>query len=435
MVGKQNVFDKQFKRVAIDNPKRGNGDKAMTKATQFKTILRLSTAVLVTGLFALPQSADAHSYTYQQGYQHHQQTQGVVRETGVTIMDHFTTQINAMQLAIVEALRLQTGQLSGNIKEQTAATHNLADLQDDRMVAARIENARYQAMIASQNGNSACNVITSAMVGGSQDAWIARTRESLAEAQLAFDQGAPGTPSAFGRGAAIEARLNRHCEIYATQADVEAGLCERVASDSTISGANLSARKSLFAANTYSPAQQAAALDFMNNAFSPRPQAALPAGFARTPQGREIAAARNANTARGSIGWDVVNDVFARRTGMAPEFVSTPDGKQPMKDWAEATAAKVIGYAPSNNFPNGVSWQDWYELRSRAWYQDPEWSMRSQGGDEVQAIKDMAAMMSFLVYQNYQNYLEFQKMNTILAAQLTILSETTRNMNAVPGAN
>lgn len=74
------------------------------------------------------------------------------------IINHFTTEINAMQLAIIEGMRLSTGQLTGNLREQSAATHNLADLQDDREVVRRIEDARLQAIRESASGSSVCNV-------------------------------------------------------------------------------------------------------------------------------------------------------------------------------------------------------------------------------------------------------------------------------------
>src|SRR5690606_873748 len=83
------------------------------------------------------------------------------------IIDHVTTEINAMQLAIIEAMRLSTGQLSGNLKEQNAANANIADLQDDRAVVARIEEARMQAMRDAASGASTCNVITGNLGGGS----------------------------------------------------------------------------------------------------------------------------------------------------------------------------------------------------------------------------------------------------------------------------
>jgi Ca-activated chloride channel family protein len=47
----------------------------------------------------------------------------------------------AMQLAITEAMRLSTGQMQGNVREQTGAAYSLADQQDTRAVQLAIQDA------------------------------------------------------------------------------------------------------------------------------------------------------------------------------------------------------------------------------------------------------------------------------------------------------
>ena len=70
------------------------------------------------------------------------------------IIDSFTKQINAMQLAIIEAMRLGTGQLTGNLREQSTARANMADVQDDRNVVGNIERARLDAIREAASGAS-----------------------------------------------------------------------------------------------------------------------------------------------------------------------------------------------------------------------------------------------------------------------------------------
>src|SRR5690606_4447521 len=64
----------------------------------------------------------------------------------VIVMTNFNQKLAAMQLAIIEAMRLSTGQLSGNLREQSGADHTLADQQDDRATVKAVEEARLRAI-------------------------------------------------------------------------------------------------------------------------------------------------------------------------------------------------------------------------------------------------------------------------------------------------
>src|SRR3546814_10333643 len=122
-----------------------------------RKILGLGIPATAALLAAMPGDAQAACCVAYQP----QHVEATVGKAESSIKGHFTTQINAMQLAIIEAQRLSTGQISGNLKEQNAANANIADLQDDRAVVARIEEARIQAMRDSASGASVCNVIRS----------------------------------------------------------------------------------------------------------------------------------------------------------------------------------------------------------------------------------------------------------------------------------
>src|SRR5690606_25294592 len=86
------------------------------------------------------------------------------------IMTNFNQKLAAMQLAIIEAMRLSTGQLSGNMREQTGAEHTLADQQDDRATVKAVEQARLQAIRDAESGAGSCVVISGGRGGGTTQA-------------------------------------------------------------------------------------------------------------------------------------------------------------------------------------------------------------------------------------------------------------------------
>ncbi len=61
----------------------------------------------------------------------------------------------AIQLAIIEAMRLSTGQMQGNVREQTGAAYSLADQQDTRATQLAIQDAlqaRYETTVTNIDG-------------------------------------------------------------------------------------------------------------------------------------------------------------------------------------------------------------------------------------------------------------------------------------------
>src|SRR3546814_4863069 len=88
------------------------GDEIM-----IRKILGLGIPATAALLAAMPGDAQAACCVAYQP----QHVEATVGKAESSIKGHFTTQINAMQLAIIEAQRLSTGQISGNLKEQNAA--------------------------------------------------------------------------------------------------------------------------------------------------------------------------------------------------------------------------------------------------------------------------------------------------------------------------
>lgn len=340
------------------------------------------------------------------------------------VIDSFTKQINAMQLAIIEAMRLGTGQLTGNLREQSTARANMADVQDDRNVVGNIEKARLDAIREAASGATSCNVITSA-AGGTLGAAINQSVAAQSRDISNFNLGRNGMPSAEGTDKGIKARIDLHCSKYASPADVSSGMCTGAGS-SQMPDANQDIAQSLWfsedgTTRTLSKDRADAARAYIINAIAPVPLGGLPENAARTSAGREAAAARMEVAARDSVPAAVLADQLARREGKFGSSTANATGGT-VEKWAKETAQRVVGYS-STQFPNGVSWLDYFELRSKGFFFDTTQNVATQGSSAGQAIKDMGLAVQWMAYQNYEIWSQLEKTNATLAAMLSIQQE------------
>jgi hypothetical protein len=387
----------------------------MRKMTTYLAIAALALVV------AMPGTASA-----QQGCCYDYNNESTNRDK---IIDSFTKQINAMQLAIIEALRLGTGQTTGNMREQTTAQHNLADVQDDRRVVGNVEKARLDAISQAASGASTCNVATSAS-GGSLTKNVEATRAALTQQMTKWATGNGDSPTAQGPDLAVQARIQQHCSLYSSTADQISGLCQS-GGQSQMENADVDISQSMFYADQggYIGAlpldRFTAAQHFLVNALDPAPDARMVAGSAATAAGREIAGRFASNTARMSVATDTANFLLAELAPRTGGQIATNSGAMDVSQWASQTKDQVIGYS-DRSYSNGVSWYDWMDLRSRAWFQNPQWMIKMDTQSGEQAQKDSAAILSFMAYQNWENYRLQMRVAMTLATMLAIQVDEIR---------
>ena len=82
------------------------------------------------------------------------------RAEATRVLTGLTREIDAMERAIIEALRLQTGQLSGYIAQSAKAVTGALDSQTKLQAQIAREVAETEAMRARRPGASACDAIT-----------------------------------------------------------------------------------------------------------------------------------------------------------------------------------------------------------------------------------------------------------------------------------
>lgn len=350
------------------------------------------------------------------------------------IKDTVTANITSMQLAVIEALRQMTSQLSTEMEKQTAADYRKSDAQDGRAVAARYEDQRIRSVLSAMSGASTCNVVTGNKGAAGINQFMNELKAKYAGIQDNWNNGLDG-PSRHGASAAAARRVEVHGAKYCDINDVHSGVCTEEQYDrieETIRNADLNVDKSLFAAGTLSEAEDAssppkqleAAGMFVINAFSPLPATGFEANAAETPAGKEMLAKAQTYNARSSVSLALANHILTSRKSLTGQNVASGDGAADLKDWAEGTAQKILGYNPSGeNFPNGVSWHDWMEVRSKGWYLNPEWTLAVDGANESQNLKDLALMKAYQNHLDWETYRLLEKMGLTAAAQLSTLNE------------
>jgi hypothetical protein len=338
------------------------------------------------------------------------------------VISQLTDKINAMQLAIIEAMRLGTGQLSGNLAEQIGAHSNVANVQDDRSVTGRVEAARLASIASAASGSSSCNVITGANAMANLPGAVKQTSDQTTQSLVAWDAGTDqNLPSYKGQDVGIVARVQLHCSQYGTQDDVNAGLCTAVGTQTAASDVDIT--KSLYNSatpgsdgETLDPAHQAAAKAFLVNTMDPRPQGGSLAGSGAQPGGQLAAGDKESNTARLSIAFQAASDAFARRAPLSAAAAA---------QWASALSGQM-GQTMSAAASTNISQYDLMGARAKGWFFNTNWATAADSQSEQQAIKDMTMMMSFQTYMQWEQYRLSERQNLLLAAMLSIQTQQAR---------
>jgi hypothetical protein len=332
------------------------------------------------------------------------------------VISNFNQKLAAMQLAIIEAMRLSTGQGTAVAREAVGANYNLADQEDDRATVKSVEEARLRAIMEAQNSPSACTIITQSR--GATSIGAANQVSAALSAELASWSRSENEISKKGRDFALATRVAAHCK-YATQSDIDSGLCESIGSK-TLSDDEAS--KSLFKREaggmkfTYKQDTAETARLFILNAFTPSPVQALSTAESQTPEGLMKKAHQSTYLARGSIATSIANDAFADRTAT----ITDPDQIGAMNDMA----SKMHAYK-NVKFDGSASKLDWLALQSR-WFMAPD-PFGAADKDLASAIKEIKNILAVVAYQNFENYLQMEKMNVNLALTNTILNDNNRS--------
>ncbi|WP_310622378.1 hypothetical protein [Flexibacterium corallicola] len=333
------------------------------------------------------------------------------------INENTNNKVHALQLAIMETLRLATGQLSGNLREQTGAGHSLADQQDDRATVKAVEQARLDAMRDAVSGTKSCSMIT-----GSTSARVLRNsdvvKKQLDEEIEKFILGEDGAPSSKGDKVAKEVLVEVHCLKFASEQDVANDVCQKV---SETPNADINVKQTLLRKNEdgtygippeYKEAALAASLNL--SAWEVLPQVS----------GDEIAhfdtletiAERNKKATAMSVSSETISYLMSQRM---------PSGEgSKSSEWAVGVSQTMPDIYKNASFEKGLSPKDFLALISRQWLLDKN-AMAEAEKSSAAAIKDIRNILAVIAYQNFENLEYMERISLNLATQTGMMVPNT----------
>ena len=382
------------------------------RVLQRVAVLGTAGAVLLGAVALAPAEALAHRCD---------RTDNDRREASRVIAD-LTREIDAMERAIIEALRLQTGQLSGYIAQSAKAVTGALDSQTKLQAQIAREVAETGAMRARRPGASACDAITglTGLAATGRAAESAHARAARAETgRVIGDRAVVDRPgAAAGDAARFETLTREYCN--AARAGEDPGLCR---GDDALHGADLRAA-TLFDRRTFaSEAELRAAVELSRNLAAPVVHDPPALASADTDRERRRVLLARAADARTALAADYLAQARALRAPGAA-----------LGGWA-AGIAQGTGRDPATP----VSRYELLELLASRRFEDPDWFVGLQAMSAENLLREIAIMQAVSLMLDWQRYRTDERRGAIDAATLALGVEEMRRLpglaNPAAGAN
>ena len=344
------------------------------------------------------------------------------RAEATRVLVGLTREIDAMERAIVEALRLQTGQLSGYTAQSAKAVTGALDSQTRLQAQIAREAAETGAMRARRPSRSACEAITGLTGLAATRAATERARASAAVTETGRVMGdravvdRPG--AAAGDAARFETLTRSYCN--AARAGEDPALCR---GEDALHGADLRAN-TLFDRRTFaSAAELRAAVELSRNLAAPVVHDPPPFSSADTDrERRRVLLARSAD-ARAALAADYFGEARALRAPGAA-----------LGEWASAIAP---GVRDDRQAP--VSRYELLELLAARRFEDPNWFVALQAMSQENLLRELAIMQAVSLMLDWQRYRTDERRGAIDATSLALAAEEMRRLpgldNPAAGAN
>ena len=383
----------------------------MTGRRRVRRVAGWGSAVLLAAILA-PAEAHAHACD---------RTDNDRREASRVIRD-LTGEIDAMERAIVEALRLQTGQLSGYVAQSARAVTGALDSQTRLLAQVEREAAETEAMRARRPSQSACGAITglAGLAASGEAAANARARAATIETgRITGDRAVVDRP---GAAAGDAARFEELTAVYcnAARAGEDPELCRGT---DALHGADLRAG-ALFDRRTFADeAELRAAVELSRNLAAPVVHDPPALASADTDRERRRVLTARAADARTALAADYLAQSRALRAPGAA-----------LGEWAAAVAP---GLARVPGTP--VSRYELLELLASRRFEDPGWFVSLQAMSTENLLRELAIMQAVSLMLDWQRYRTDERRGAIDAASLALAVEEMRRLpglaNPPAGAN
>lgn len=321
-------------------------------------------------------------------------------------------EIEAMERAIIEALRLQTGQLAGYEAQSASALTQALDSKTrlEAQIAREIEES--EALRAHVPSSSSCRTATGA-------AGLAAAREG---AEAATAQAAAIETGRIAHDLAVAAPGGATADSDARFAVVTGTFCasaragqQGCAGDPASHDIDL-LPGSLFDVSTFSgPTERQAAIELSRNLAAPVVSEPFPWDAATSPAERRRALMERSGLARAAL----AADTFSRARAMREPAVD-------LGDWAAAVAPEAGGGGP-------LSRHALLEHLASLRFEDPGWFIGLEGMGTEAMLREMARLQAISLIISWERYLLEERRGAIEAARLAIAVEQGRLIPGLSG--
>ena len=327
------------------------------------------------------------------------------------VLAGLTREIDVMEATIVEALRLQTGQLSGYAAQSAKAVTGALDAQTklQAQIAREVEETR--AMRARRPTDSGCAAITglAGLAAARQAAESAYVRAAGAETgRIAGDRAAvPDAGAAAGNAARFESLTSTYCN--GPRAGEDAALCR---GGDELHAADLKAGN-LFDRHTFAnEAELRTAVELSRNLAVPVVHDPPALASAETDQERRrILLARSAD-ARAALAGDYFAHARALRAPGA------------------ALGAWAAQAAPGRDAATPVSRYELMELLASRRFENPGWFVDLQAMSQENLLRELVTLQAVSLMLDWRRYRLDERRGAIDA---TGLAQAAERMRLLPG--
>ena len=328
-----------------------------------------------------------------------------------------TGEIDAMERAIVEALRLQTGQLSGYAAQSTKALTQALDAQTRLQAQTSREVEETRTMIAHRPSRSACSTVTG-MTGLSATRSAAenagRAAGLVETGRIASDRAVVTEAGAAADGAA---RFDTLTGVYCSSGRAGDETCH---GEDAWHGADLTPGTLLDRRTFGSEAELHAAIELSRNLAAPVVHDPLPLASAETDRERRLVLLARAADARTALAADWFAQARSLRTPGAD-----------LGAWAGAVAPES-----GRNSEAPVSRYELMELLASRRFDDPNRFVALQEMSEANLLRELVMLQSIDLMLDWERYRLEERRGAMEAARLALATEEMRRLPGLtdPGA-
>ena len=355
-----------------------------------------------------------------------------------------TREIDAMERAIIEALRLQTGQLSGYTAQSTKALTQALDAQTRLQAQTAREVEETRSMRAHAPSRSACATVTGAT-------GLEATRRATENAGKAAGEAETGRivsdrslVSEAGGAADGAARFDIVTGVYCSRARRGDETCR---GEDAWHGADLKPA-TLFDRRTFGDeAELHAAIELSRNLAAPVVHDPQPLASAETDRERRLVLLARAADARTALAADYFGHARSLRVpgadlGAWANAVSQDTGRNPVAPEGARNMNSPEG-ARNVNSPEGarnrdapLSRYELMELLASRRFDDPSWFVALQEMSEANLLRELVMLQSISLMLDWERLRLDERRGAMEAARLALGTEEMRRLPGLtdPGA-